>query len=89
MISAANLPPDPTCGGNKKAFFLSGLGVLATIAISFLKERREKKEAVETTNIKTGGNGGNLTTSTCLVPVSLTHQLPSGNNNYEPLQASH
>ncbi len=51
----------------------------------FLKTEEKRKKAVETTNIKTGGNGGNPTTLTRLVPVSLTHQLPSGNNYYEPL----
>jgi hypothetical protein len=33
--------------------------VVATIAISFLKKEEERKKALETTGIKTGGNGGN------------------------------
>jgi len=35
--------------------------LVANIAFSFSK-RREKKEVVETTDIKTGGNSGNPTT---------------------------
>jgi hypothetical protein len=42
--------------------------LFATIAFSFSKRRKEKrKKAVETANIKTGGNGGNPTTLTLVI----------------------
>jgi hypothetical protein len=47
--------------------------VVATIAISFLKKEEKRKKALETTNIKTGGNGGNPTTLTLVQYLNRSH----------------